>query len=182
MAKRHRDILTRLDLVGLNRYRITEGDAEKVERYISIIQANLIKQGVETAWQDIVRFGGPYGTSILIHEVVELRELEARGLRPLRRKTNSLRKVLGQHSDAHVIALYEEHRYLQEVINRLYGRTFEVATLVRANCDDRDVQFFLDSDIGVFILEENRIDEAKQILAKLKGEGSDETETITATR
>lgn len=72
--------------------------------------------------------------------------------------------------------------YLQEVINRLYGRTFEVATLVRANCDDRDVQFFLDSDIGVFILEENRIDEAKQILAELKGEGSDETETITATR
>ena len=90
--------------------------------------------------------------------------------------------MLGQHSDAHVIALYEEHRYLQEAINRLYGRTFEVATLVRANCDDRDVQFFLDSDIGVFILEENRIDEAKQILAELKGEGSDETETITATR
>jgi len=32
------------------------------------------------------------------------------------------------------------------------------------------VQFFLDSDIGVFILEESRLDEAKQILAELKGE------------
>lgn len=57
MAKRHRELLAKLDSVGLNRYQITENDVEKVEKYISIIQANLIKQGVETVWQDIIRFG-----------------------------------------------------------------------------------------------------------------------------
>lgn len=175
MAKRHRELLARLDQVGLNRYQITENDVEKVEQYIGILRANLIKQGVQTAWQDIVWYAGPYGTSILIHEVVEIRELETRSSRLLRRKTNSLKKLLGQHVDAHVMALYEEHRYLQEVVDRLYGQTFEVGTLVRANCDDPDVQFFLESDIGVFIVEENRIDEVKQILADLKGEISDET-------
>ena len=107
--------------------------------------------------------------------MVEIRELEARGLRPLRRRTNSLRKLLGQHINAHVMALYEEHRYLQEVVDRLYGQSFEVATLVRANRDDRDHQFFLESDIGVFILEEHRLDQAEQILVELKGQGSDET-------
>jgi hypothetical protein len=174
LAKRHRDILARLDPVGLNRYQITERDAEKVEIYIAILQADFIKQGVQTTWQDIARFGGPYSTSILIHEVVEIRELEARGLRPLRRKISSLRQLLAQHIDAHVMALYEEHRYLQEVINRRYGQTFEVATLVAANCDARDLQFFLESDIGVFILEENRLNAASQIVAKLKGGMNDE--------
>lgn len=174
MAKRHRELLARLDPVGLNRYQITEKDAAKVERYIGIIQEDFLKLGVETTWQNIVRFAGPYGTAILIHEVVEIRALAARGLRPLRRKMNSLRQLLAQHVDVHVIALYEEHRYLQEVINRLYGQTFEVATLIGANCISSDLELFLESDIGLFILEEERIDEAGRILARLKGEVSNE--------
>ena len=66
------------------------------------------------------------------------------------------------------------HRYLQEVINRLYGQTFEVATLVGANCIHSDLECFLESDIGVFIVEDDRINEASQILTRLKGEVSDE--------
>ncbi len=170
LAKRHRKLLTRLDPVGLNRYQITENDAVKVEQYIGIIQGNFLKLGIQTTWQDIVHFAGPYGTAILIHEVVEIRALEARGLRPLRRKMSSLRQLLAQHIDAHVIALYEEHRYLQEVINRLYGQTFEVATIVAANCIQSDLERFLESDIGVFILKENRINEVSRILDRLKGE------------
>jgi hypothetical protein len=72
------------------------------------------------------------------------------------------------------MALYEEHRYLQEVINRLYGQTFEVATLVGANCIHGDLERFLESDIGVFILEDDLINEAGRILARLKDEVSDE--------
>jgi hypothetical protein len=174
LAKRHREILARLDQVGLNRYRITEKDVEKVERYICIIQEDFLKLGVETTWQNIAHFAGPYGTAILIHEVVEIRALEARRLRPLRRKMSSLRQLLAQHIDVHVMALYEEHRYLQEVINRLYGQTFEVATLVGANCIHGDLERFLESDIGVFILEDDLINEAGRILARLKDEVSDE--------
>lgn len=69
------------------------------------------------------------------------------------------------------MALYEEHRYLQEVINRLYGQTFEVATLVKANSnDDRDSQLLLESDIGIYPLEEARIEAAQQALNRLKEE------------
>jgi hypothetical protein len=41
LAKRHRELLTRLDPVGLKRYQITEGDVGTVEKYIGIIQADL---------------------------------------------------------------------------------------------------------------------------------------------
>ncbi len=82
----------------------------------------------------------------------------------------SLRQLLAQNVDAHVMALYEEHRYLQEVISRVYGQTFEVATLVAANCIESDLEEFLQSEIGVFRLENDRINEADRILDRLRGE------------
>lgn len=169
MAKRHRELLARLEPVGLNRYQITEADVRTVERYLRILQAKFKEISV---WHEMLRYGGPYGTSILIHEVVEIRELEARGLRPLKQPDRpDLVRLLEENIDAHVMALYEEHRYLQEVINRLYGQTFEVATLVKANSnDDRDSQLLLESDIGIYLLEEARIEAARQVLNRLKGE------------
>lgn len=168
MAKRHRDFLSKCDLIGLNRYQITEKEVEKVERYLRIIQTGLVG---ETTWQEMIRYAGLYGTSILIHEVIEIRALEARGLQPLRQTTRALRSLLAQYVDAHIMAIYEEHLYLQEVINRLYGQMFEIATLVQANRnDDIDLKLFLESEIGTFLLETERIHEAQQMLAKLKGE------------
>lgn len=167
MAKRHRDLLAQLEPVGLNRYQITESDVQTVEKYLGIIQRGL---GAST-WQELVDFGGPYGTSILIHEIVEIRLLKARGVNPLRESTRALRRLLAQHVEAHIIAIYEEHLYLQEVLNRLFGVTFEVATLIKANSgDDVDLQLFLESDVGVYIMEEHRADEARQALARLRGE------------
>ena len=78
MAKRHRELLARLEPVGLNRYQIIEADVQTVLR---ILQAKFKEISV---WHEMLRYGGPYGTSLLIHEVVEIRELEARGLRPLK--------------------------------------------------------------------------------------------------
>lgn len=119
----------------------------------------------------MIRYTSYYGTSILIHEIVEIRMLTALGLDLLRQNTRSLRRLLAQHVEAHVTALYEEHRYLQEAIDRLYGQTFEIATLVKANRNDEiDLQLFLESDVGVFLLEEDRISEARQALARVKGE------------
>ena len=169
MAKRHRELIARLDPVGLNRYQITEKDVRTVERYLDILQSKF--KGA-SAWDDMMRYGGPYGTSILIHEVVEIRILEGRGLRPLSLHRRRLVQTLTEHIDAHVMGLYEEHRYLQEVINRLYGQTFEVATLVKANSnDERDLQLFLESEIGIYLLEEQRVEPAQEALARLKGIG-----------
>jgi hypothetical protein len=91
LAKRHRDLLTRLEPVGLNRYQITEKDVQVVEKYLNIIQQGLT--GGST-WQELLHYGGPYGTSILIHEIVEIRFLRAKGLAPLQQRTRPLRKML----------------------------------------------------------------------------------------
>ncbi len=168
MAKRHRKILAGLDPIGLKRYQITEKEVQIVEKYLSIIQADL--KG-SSAWDDLMHYGGPYGTSVLIHEVVELRELKARGL-DLRFKGQtqvSLRKFLAQHIEAHIIALYEEHLYLQEAVSRIFGTRFEVGTLISANSNDnRDMELFLESEIGVFLLEEGRVEAARQIIGRLQ--------------
>lgn len=168
MAKRHRDLLARLEPVGLNRYQITETDVQTVEKYLGIIQKKLT---VDTTWQELLQYGGPYGTSILIHEIVEIRLLKAKGLEPLRLQTEALQRLLAQNIEAHIIATYEEHLYLQEAVSRFLGQKFEVATLIKANRPDEvDLQLFLESDVGIYLLEEQRVDEARQVLAKLKGE------------
>jgi hypothetical protein len=159
--------LAGLDQIGLKRYHITEKDVRTVEKYLSIIQAGL---QVEGTYAELVQYSGYYGTSILIHEVIEIRELEARGVKPLQQKPGVLRRLLAQNVYAHVLGVYEEHRYLQEVINRLFGLSFEVATLIRANrTNDTDFQMFLESDVGIYLLEEARVDEARGVIARLKG-------------
>ncbi len=166
MAKRHRELLARLDPVGLNRYQITEKDLQTIEKYLKIIQARLT---TASTWRELVQYGGPYGTSIAIHEIVEIRLLKNRGLRPLKQRTHILQRLLAQHIDAHVIATYEEHIYLQEVILNLFKQTFQVATLIKANRSHTDLQLFLESDLGVYILEENRVEHARQVIQNLKG-------------
>ncbi len=168
MAKRHRDLLARLEPVGLNRYQITEADVQMVEKYLGIIQAHLQEQGV-SVWMDILHYGGAYGTSLLIHEVVELRALKAQGFDVLRLNRLELSRLLSQNVEAHVMALYEEHLYLQEVIIRQGGQHFEVGTLIKANASDDDLEYFLESNIGLFLLEEERVEAANQAIDQLKG-------------
>lgn len=93
-----------------------------------------------------------------------------RGINPLRHSARELRQILVEHVDLHIMAVYEEHLYLQEVLSRRFGQLFQVATLLKANrADDRDLQLFLESDLGVFLLEEKRVAQAKKWLARLKG-------------
>jgi hypothetical protein len=169
LAKRHRDLLAGLDPVAVARYQITEKDIRTVERYLKIIQADL--HGAST-WQDILDFDGPYATGIVIHEIVEIRRLQADGVRPLKLKTKALRAALAAHKSAHVVALYEEHIFLQEYIQRQFQQQFQIATLIMANRDEDDLEFFLESDLGVYFLEEERVEAAQTILDQMKGEAA----------
>lgn len=167
MAKRHREILAKLDPIAVYRYQITEKDIRTIERYLNIIQRYVI--GGST-WQDILTYPGPYATSIVIHELVEIRYLEARGVQSLKLKTPELQAALTAIIDAHNAANYEEHLFLQEYIKREYELSLEVATLIRANRGNEvDLQLFLESDIGVYILEDDKISEAEHLLEQLKG-------------
>jgi hypothetical protein len=166
-ASRYQQLLSRFDLLGLDRYGITADDLQHVERYIHILQSGLN----ETVWDEAVQIGGPYGTSILIHEIVEIRALRQAGIDPYHYTQKELAHVLADHLLAHVEAIYEEHLYLQDVLLRQYGCYFEVATLIKANrADDADLNYFLESDISVFLLEQERVEEARVYLERLRQE------------
>lgn len=160
-------LLNRFDPIGLQRYRITAADLKNIESYIRILQSGL----PETVWDEAIQLGGAYGTSLLVHEIVEIRALQTAGIDPYQYPQAELARVLAKHLTAHVTAIYEEHLYLQDVLLRHYGCYFEVATLVNANrADDVDLTYFLESDIGVFMLEENRVTEARMHLTRLRQE------------
>lgn len=152
----------------MSRYQITEKDIRTIEQYLGILQRHTI--GGST-WQDIQTYPSIYVTSIVIHEIVEIRRLEEIGFQPLKFKTKALQAVLEANEVAHVAGTYEEHFYLQEIIARQYQQHFEVATLILANRGNRiDLEMFLESDIGIYILEEERVEEAAKVIAKVKGE------------
>jgi len=164
-TSRYQRLLKRFDLLGLDRYGLTAADLQHIEKYIHILQSGLS----ETVWDEAIRIGGPYGTSLLIHEIVEIRALQQAGIAPYRCTQEELARMLADHLPAHVAAIYEEHLYLQDVLLRQYGCRFEVATLVEANrADDVDLNYFLESDIGVFLLEEDRVEEAQVYLERLR--------------
>jgi hypothetical protein len=166
MTTNYARLLKRFDPVGINRYGITAQDLEMVEKYLAILQGDL----PSNVWDEAVHFGDEYGASIIIHEVVQIRGLVRQGIRPLRYGRRALSQILAQHLEVHVAALYEEHLYLQDVLLRKYGQRFEVATLLKANRDDEtDLDYLLESAIGVFLLETEREAEARRWLERLKG-------------
>ena len=135
---------------------------------MNIIQGTL---KFASTWQEIIDFPGPYATSIVIHELVEITHLLDKNPKLLKLKTQALQQFLGANVTAHVMAIYEEHVFLQEYIGRMYQQQFQVATLIKANRRaNNDLQLFLESDVGVFILNEDQVEAARQILAELKGE------------
>jgi hypothetical protein len=173
LAKRHREVLAKLDPVAVARYQITEKDIWTIERYLKIIQANLEQEGV-SLWQQIMAFPSAYATSLVIHELVEIRLLQAKGIDSLKLDTITLQRTLATHIEAHIQAVHEEHLYLQDYINRHYKQFFQIGTLLKVNRSDaleRDFQLLLESDIGVVIVEDGRLEDARWVIAELKGEG-----------
>jgi len=145
LAKRHREVLDKLDPVVVARYQITEKDIRTIERYLKIIQADWEREGV-SLWQEIIDFPSGYATSQVVHELVEIRLLQAKGINPLKLRTDALQQTLASNIDAHIQATYEEHVYLQEYIARHHKQLFQVGTLLKANRDDdeeEDLQLLL---------------------------------------
>jgi hypothetical protein len=168
LAKQHREVLAKLDPVAVARYLITEKDLRTIERYVKIIQAKLV--GV-SLWQEIVDFPSAYATSLVVHELVEVRLLQARGIDPLMLGTITLQRTLETNIDAHIQAVVDEHLYLQEYIVREYKQFFQIGTLLKVNRSDvteKDFQLLLESDIGIMIVEDDKLEDARQIMAELK--------------
>ena len=172
MARQHREVLAKLDPVAVARYQITEKDIRTIERYLKIIQAKLVGASL---WQEIVAFPSAYATSLAVHELVEIRLLQARGIEPLELDTVTLQLTLANNLDAHIQAILDEHLYLQGYIARHYKQWFQIGTLLKVNrrdVEEKDFQLLLHSDLDVVIVEDDQLERARQILAELKGEGT----------
>jgi hypothetical protein len=172
LAKRHREVLAKLDPMAVARYQITEKDIRTIERYLKIIQADLEREGV-SLWHDIIELPTGYSTSLVVHELVEIRLLQAQGIDPLKLSTSTLQQTLARHIEAHIQATYDEHLVLQEYIARHYRQAFQVGTLLKVNRDDEqeeDLQLLLASNVGVVIIEDDKLAAARQIITELRGE------------
>jgi len=170
LAKKHREVLTKLDPLAVARYQITEKDIRTIERYLKIIQAYLAGASL---WQEIRDYPSAYATSLVIHELVEIRLLIAKGIDPLKLGSKTLQQTLARNVDAHVQAIYDEHAYLQKYIAGHYKKFYQIGTLLKVNRIDAletDFQLLLQSDIGVVIVEDDKLEDARRIIAEMKGE------------
>jgi hypothetical protein len=117
--------------------------------------------------------GGYYGTSALLHEVVELRALLEREPELLNWQGHAVRQFFHANPDAHANALVVEHRYLQVCIKDVFGQRLSLEALVTANAGQRDFELLLASDIRVPVFEPSltEVQRAELLLERLRSLG-----------
>lgn len=62
---------------------------------------------------------------------------------------------------------------LQEYIVRHHQQLFQVGTLLKVNRDDEeeeDLQLLLSSEVGIVIIEDDKLEAARQVMTELRGE------------
>ena len=128
-------------------YGITADDLRRVERYLRLLQ------GADALSLKDIAVGGYYGTSALLHEVVELRMLLARDRRLLRKSPARVKQFFLDNPDAHAHALAVEHIYLRQVIARLFEQDVAIGALILANAGRRDFCVLAESDVPVPLFE-----------------------------
>ncbi len=145
-------------------YHITEQDLQNAVRYITILQGQESQVLVDLA------NGCYYGTSVLLHEVVELHILLIRNPRLLQGSKKDIGLYLKANSDAHEQALIAEYSYLQERLDYILGEVIGIGALVRANASSEDFNILFKSDFEVPILEPTpeQIAHAAKSIARLK--------------
>lgn len=147
-------------------YNITTSDLSNVYIYLQAMQAHL----PEGTWKEI-RLGGHYGTSALLHEVVELRILLNRDPYLLTRSKQEI-KAFARHSgnyDAHLRGLEVEYRYLQPTILRVFHKRVDIGALVQANTGRfGDWDDLFETTLPFFEPTEAEIAEAELLLTRLR--------------
>lgn len=124
--------LTDFDPDIIAAYHVTERDLQNAVRYITILQ------GQESQVLNDLAAGGYYGTSVLLHEVVELRVLLAREPLLLRKGKKAIGLFLKENADAHVEGLMAEYPYLRRKIAYVFNEIVGIGELVRANASTED--------------------------------------------
>ena len=161
--------LTDFDPDIIAAYHITERDLQNAVRYITILQ------GRESQVLNDLAAGGYYGTSVLLHEVVELRILLARNPLLLRKRKRAIGLFLKENADAHIEGLMVEYSYLRRKIAYAFDEIVCIGELVRANASTEDFKMLFGSEWQMPIFEPTgeQVERASNLLARLKGLGKE---------
>ena len=145
-------------------HHITEQTLERVIRYVRLLQ------GEDAPTLQDIAIGGYYGTSALLHEVVELDILLEREPRLLEMDRDTILTFWHANEDAHAEALVSEYKYLRDVIQRLFDVTVDIGALVVANASDWDLDLLVESDVGgpLFKPDDEQVRRASTLLARLR--------------
>jgi hypothetical protein len=102
--------LAEFDHEAIEQHNVTARDIENAYRYVALLQ------GTDSQTYADIAGGCCYGTSALLHEVIELRILLERDRWLLARSRQQVKRFLQDNEDAHVEALKVEYVYLQQPI------------------------------------------------------------------
>lgn len=148
-------------------HHITERTLERVIRYVRLLQ------GEDAPTLRDIAVGGYYGTSALLHEVVELDILLERDPELLEMGQDEALAFFRVHEDAHAQALSEEYTYLQRVIRQVFGQRISIGALVVANALWDDFYILVESGIALLLFrpEDEEITRASALLDELRSLG-----------
>lgn len=146
------------------KYDITREGLDRVMRYLRLLQ------GPDAPALKDIAVGGYYGTSALLHEVVELGILLEREPGLLSLKRRQARAFWRRNKDAHVTALVTEYTYLQRQIGEVLGEKVEINALLWANTTRRDFDLLAESTwpSHLRIPDAAEVERARQLLARLR--------------
>jgi hypothetical protein len=156
--------LADFDPQAIERHNVTARDIENAYRYVALLQ------GTDSqAYADIVG-GCYYGTSALLHEVIEVRILLERDRWLLARSRQQVKKFLQDNEDAHIEGLKAEYVYLQRVIEEQLKEQIGLSALVRTNTIRFDYDRLLESEYPLPFLEPTaeEVRKAGKLLSRLK--------------
>lgn len=156
--------LADFDREALAEYGVTQREIENARRYVVLLQ------GTDSKTYTDIAAGCYYGTSALLHEVVEVRILLKRDRWLLRRPGQRVKKFLQDNEDAHVEGLKAEYVYLQRVIEEQLKEQIGLGALVRANTIRFDYDRLLESALPLPFLEPTaeEVTRASRLLSRLK--------------
>ncbi len=152
------------DPEAIEQHNVTAQEIENAQRYVVLLQGT----GSQT-YADIAA-GCYYGTSALLHEVIELRVLLKLDRWLLFRSRQRIRRFLQDNEDAHIEGLITEYAYLQRVIEERLGEQIGLSALVRTNTIRFDYDRLLESALPLPFLEPTaeEVCKAGKLLSRLK--------------
>lgn len=139
--------LADFDPAVVAQYAITEQDLQQVTRYVRLLQ------GEDAPTLADIAVGGYYGTSALLHEVVELRAFLGREPGLLQKTRFQVAQFFYANIDAHAQALAAEYQYLGDKIAIVFGERMPLGALMKANSQQRDFEILAEHDIPVPLFE-----------------------------